>query len=68
MRAILEFDLPDEESNLQLAVDGYKWKSVIEEIDQILRNKAKYEEQETISIDEIRTIITDKMTYWGLKE
>jgi len=68
MKAILEFDCPEQEQELQTAIDGYKWKFVVSEIDRQLRNQSKYEDVETISIDSVRKIITDVINDYGLKE
>lgn len=67
MKAILEFDLPEDEHNLQTAIDGYRWKSIIEEVDRLLRNKAKYEDVEVMPIDAVRKIISDTITDYGVK-
>lgn len=42
----LEFNLPEEQEEMQTAIDGSKWKSVVWEINNYLRNKIKYEEKE----------------------
>ncbi len=68
MKAILEFNCPDEKSELQLAIDGFKWKIVVEDVDRILRNKIKYENQETIYIEEVRNMITEVIKNWELRE
>ena len=44
MKAILEFNLPDDQPDFQLAVDGSKWSYVAWQIDQELRAKLKYDE------------------------
>ena len=44
MKALLEFDLPEDESEHRLAIDGWKWKSVVIDIADKLRNALKYEE------------------------
>ena len=41
---ILKFDSLDEADDILLALDGWKWKSVVWDIDQYLRNKIKYNE------------------------
>ena len=37
-KATLEFDLPDEEQQLQMAIDGHKWKMAIGDVDKVLRD------------------------------
>ena len=44
MRAILEFDLPEEERLFREAMDGSKWKYVVWQIDEHLRKELKYNE------------------------
>ena len=42
MKVTLEFDGTEEQDDLQLALNGYKWKSVVWDIDQMLRKTTKY--------------------------
>ena len=42
MKAILEFNLPEEEDEHQLAINARKYYTVLWDIDQQLRNKIKY--------------------------
>ena len=51
MKALLEFDLPEDESEHRLAIDGWKWKSVVIDIADKLRNALKYEEGLTPETD-----------------
>jgi hypothetical protein len=44
MKAILKFDLPEENSDFQAAVNGHKYKSAIWDFDQLLRSEMKYKE------------------------
>jgi hypothetical protein len=44
MKAILEFDLPEENHEFANATQGAKMRSVLWELDQWLRAKLKYEE------------------------
>ncbi len=44
MKAVLEFDLPEEERLFRDAIDGSKWKYVVWQIDQHLRTELKYNE------------------------
>ena len=41
MKAILEFDLPEEEPEFETAVNGWKWKMVLTRLDNELRKKLK---------------------------
>lgn len=42
MKAILEFNLPEENGDFELAVNASKWCSVCWELEQYLRSKTKY--------------------------
>ena len=44
MEAILKFDLPEEADDFDNAVNGYKFKLILWEMDQHLRSIAKYSE------------------------
>ncbi len=44
MKAILEFNLPDDQSDFKKAVDGYKWALIAWDMDQYLRARMKYED------------------------
>ena len=65
MKAILEFNLPEEQTEFDLAVNGNKWSFVAWKIDQELRSKIKYsesitEEQRDI-YQEVRNLINEYM-------
>lgn len=42
MKAILEFNLPDDQTEFDLAISGNKFWNVLYELDQELRAKTKY--------------------------
>ena len=42
MKAILKFDLPEEQEEFDMAYQGNKWSSAMYNLDQYLRNKLKY--------------------------
>lgn len=42
MKAILEFDLPEEQSEFDFASRGHKWSFALWELDQWLRSQMKY--------------------------
>lgn len=42
MKAILEFNLPDDEAEFKNAVNGENWKHAMWKVDQELRSKTKY--------------------------
>ena len=41
-KIILEFDSEEEKNDARLALDGYKWKLAMWELDQLLRSTTKY--------------------------
>lgn len=43
MKVTLEFDGIEEQDNIREALDGYKWKSVVWDLDQLLRKTTKYQ-------------------------
>lgn len=44
MKAMLEFNLPEEEEEFALAVDGAKYSAIVDEIKGMVRSIWKYEE------------------------
>jgi hypothetical protein len=44
MKAILEFDLPEDNDDFQAAINGYNYKSAIKDFDELLRSEMKYKE------------------------
>jgi len=44
MKAILDFSIPEDQDDFDTAVNGWKYRSVLCEIDNFLRSKLKYEE------------------------
>lgn len=65
MKAILEFNLPEEQVEFNLAINGNKWSFVAWKIDQELRSKIKYsesitEEQRDV-YQEVRNLINEYM-------
>lgn len=66
MKAILEFDLPEEEGQHKLALDGWKWMDVCNELDQWLRGIQKHTDQKTLTVDEVRDRLHEEMSSSGL--
>ena len=62
MKAVLEFDLPEEQEEYKLHMEGPKYSLVLYDLDNFLRNKYKYEDQETITIEEVRNKLTEFCT------
>ena len=44
MKAILEFNLPEEHNEHQVALDGWKWKAVVSKIAESMRSRLKHED------------------------
>ena len=42
-KVILEFDGVEEQDDVRTALDGYKWKLAIQDLDQLLRSTTKYD-------------------------
>jgi len=47
MKAILEFNLDEERNQFEDAVDGWKWKCIVSELDNELRTRTKYASDDT---------------------
>ena len=66
MKAILEFNLPEEDDAHKLALDGWKWKSVCEELAQWLRSVHKHTDRETLTVEEVRARLYEEIASSGL--
>lgn len=56
MKAILEFNLPEDQMEFDLATNGSKWSLCMWELDQHLRSQTKYA-PDTISADTYQALI-----------
>ena len=69
MKAILEFDLPEEEEQFNAANKGMDWAHVAWDIDQLLRKKLKYEEHTRDArkiLEDLRKTLNDMLIDKGL--
>jgi len=66
MKAILEFNLPEESLEHRLALDGSKWKAVCQEIDQWLRSLEKHSDQDTVSASKVRGRLREELDSYEL--
>ena len=77
MKVTLEFDGDEERDDLQVALDGYKWKNAMWELDQRLRKTTKYgasqlpdtestTETEMIVAEATRESIREILSEWNL--
>lgn len=62
MKVILEFDGIEEQEEYQNALNGWKYRAVVNDIREMIRSKEKYTEEETISLDELRQYLFDKLS------
>jgi len=71
MKSILEFNLPEEQEDFDLAVHGGKWMSVCWDLDQHLRSKLKYEqslsEEQYKVLEETRDKLRELLTDYNLE-
>jgi hypothetical protein len=44
MKAVLEFDLPEENADFKSAINGHNYKNAIWDFDQLLRSEMKHKE------------------------
>ena len=57
MKLTLEFDAIEEKEEYENAINGTKYKAFIDDLRNWLRNKRKYEDAETVKIDDLETWI-----------
>jgi len=67
MRTVLEFNLPEEENDLHLALNGARYKAVIEGLDRKLRDLIKYEGKDLIETQAVRDMIHSLLDEYGIK-
>jgi len=78
MKITLEFDGIEEQEDARTALDGYKWKLAVWDIDQLLRSTTKYgksiinhdaeaSSEEFETADKLREEIRDILESYGLK-
>jgi hypothetical protein len=61
MKVIIEFTDEDAASDAQVALDGWKWKHSMWELDQHLRSEIKYNEKLPSEVDEAYENLRDKI-------
>uniref|UniRef100_A0A6M3LJX5 Uncharacterized protein n=1 Tax=viral metagenome TaxID=1070528 RepID=A0A6M3LJX5_9ZZZZ len=70
MKAILEYNLPEDDDAFKAAVDGMKWALLVWDVDVEIRRVVKYSEGLpdglADKLDGIRTLINDEMQECGL--
>ncbi len=78
MKVILEFDGNEEQDDLRTALDGYKWKLAMWDLDQKLRTTTKYDygilsdgsatETEREIAEKLREFIREILNDYNLKQ
>ena len=66
MKAILEFDLPEDKEEHDAASRGMDWALVVWHIDQFIQNKIKYEQDREGALQLVRNELTFQMQEKGL--
>ncbi len=62
MIATLKFELPDEQDEFKVALEGAGWRSAVIEVDQYLRNQLKHEELEenvSVALQNVRDLLCE---------
>lgn len=67
MKAILEFNLPEDEESHSDALNGSKYKFILQHIDSKLRSLEKHSDVDSISIDEVRTMIYNQLNEYNIE-
>jgi hypothetical protein len=73
-KIILEFDSNEEKDDARVALDGYRWRGVVWDLDQKLREITKYgyvdkkeaTEEERELADKLRTTLREILEEWNL--
>jgi len=69
MKAILEFELPEDKENFDASAKGMDWAIVAWDLDQLLRKKLKYGNllpNTTAELEEIRDTLNEMLADRGL--
>jgi hypothetical protein len=62
MKVIIEFDGSEEQEEYRTALDGWKYRAILHDIKEMIRSKDKYLDEESISLDELRQYLVDKLS------
>ena len=69
MKAILEFELPEDKEHFDVASRGMEWALVVWDMDQIMHKKMKYAEltdDSRLVIEDLRLTMSDMLINRGL--
>jgi hypothetical protein len=61
MKAILEFNLPEDKVDFELALQGSDWKHVCWEMDQLLRAQLKYSDDKSFEELKLLQYVRDEL-------
>jgi hypothetical protein len=67
MKALLEFELPEDREEYVAASRGMEWALLVLHIDQFIRNKIKYEQDREDILQLVRNELTFQMEEKGLQ-
>jgi hypothetical protein len=67
MKAILEFNLPEDDEEFEVASKAMDWAILAWDIDQFIRNKVKYEQDREGVLQLVRNELNFQMEEKGLK-
>ena len=67
MRAILEFDLPEDNEEFAVATKAMDWSLLVLHIDQFIRNKIKYDQDRDGVLQLVRNELNFQMEEKGLQ-
>ena len=67
MKAILEYNLPEDKEEFDAASRGMDWALLVWHIDQFIRNKIKYEQDRDGVLQLVRNELRHKMEESGLQ-
>jgi len=69
-KVIIEYDTVEEAEDIQNALNGYKWKLAMWDLDQMLRGYVKYDdnlsEDKYDAYDKVRELIRETLADYGL--
>lgn len=68
MKAILEFNLPEEKIDHEYALKGHLAFIVLDEIDTYLRDLYKHQNKKQVSIEKLRDFINIQMSERGISD
>ncbi len=66
-KAILEFNLPEEQAEFDLAVNGDKYRIALEDLRDVLRTNAKHREDQATTWEAVRELFWETMKEAGVE-